>query len=193
MTGRTHDLASITALGFVAVLNGNTSMSLQTVIAAVFANLVGGILPDIDQPTAPFWRNLPIGSFFGKIFGKMSGGHRFLTHSILGVVGVGYLAHLFLLFVHPIVQSIDIGLVWRAFMIGVVSHISMDMFTKEGVPLFLPIPIKLGLPPIRKLRITTGKILETWVFFPALILLNLVFYTVFSAETIAILRGIVQS
>jgi len=55
MTGRTHDLAAITALGVVVVLmTPEHTVTLGTAIAAVFANLIGGIAPDIDQPTAPF-------------------------------------------------------------------------------------------------------------------------------------------
>ena len=64
MTGRTHDLAAITALAAVVLFEPLRTVSLGTALAAVLANQVGGIAPDIDQPTAPFWRNLPIGGFF---------------------------------------------------------------------------------------------------------------------------------
>jgi membrane-bound metal-dependent hydrolase YbcI (DUF457 family) len=66
---------------------------------------------------------------------------------------------------------VDTDLVWWAFMIGFLSHLVMDSFTKEGVPWLLPIPWKFGLPPIRRLRITTGKWVEHFVILPALILL----------------------
>jgi inner membrane protein len=189
MTGRTHDLASITALGVVFVLSGPMTVSLPTALAAVFANLIGGITPDIDQPTAPFWRNLPIGNIFGRMFARMSGGHRFFTHSIIGVVAIGYVARLFLGFLSPILGNIDTGLVWWSFMIGVASHLVMDMFTKEGVPLLLPVPVKFGIPPLKRLRITTGKALENWVVFPLLIVANIVFYSTFHNEVINILRS----
>ena len=45
----------------------------------------------------------------------------------------------------------------------------MDSFTKEGVPWLLPIPIKFGFPPLRRLRITTGKGIEKFIIFPLLI------------------------
>ena len=168
MKARTHDLAAITALGVIVIAQPDNSLTLSTVVAAFFANQLGGIAPDIDQPIAPFWRSLPIGGVFGKIAGKMLGGHRFITHSILGLVLFGLLARLFLTFIHPIVLTIDIELVWWAFMIGMVSHLIMDSFTKEGVPWLLPIPIKFGIPPIKRWRITTG----TWgegVFFVVLV------------------------
>src|SRR5207302_459655 len=132
-------------------------LSLATIIAAFVANQLGGIAPDIDQPTAPFWRNLPIGGIVGKIIAKMLGGHRFLTHSIIGLALMGFVVHWLLSVLQPIVPNVQIEYVWWAFMIGMFSHLVMDSFTKEGVPWLLPIPIKFGLPPLRRLRITAGK------------------------------------
>jgi hypothetical protein len=54
MTARTHDLAAITALGVVVLAQPPRTVTLATAIVAVFANLIGGIAPDVDQPTAPF-------------------------------------------------------------------------------------------------------------------------------------------
>lgn len=176
MTGRTHDLAAITALGIIVLTQPPHTVTLATALVAVLANLIGGIAPDIDQPTAPFWRNLPVAGYFGRIFGAVIGGHRFLTHSLIGVAAVGYLVHLFLAFIHPLIPAVDIQLVWWAFMIGMVSHLIMDTFTKEGVPWLLPIPFKFGFPPIKRLRITTGKSAEVLIIFPGLLLFNMWFY-----------------
>lgn len=176
MTGRTHDLAAITTFGIVVLAQPIRTVSLATAIVAVFANLIGGITPDIDQPTAPFWRNLPVGKYFGRIFDKLLGGHRFLTHSLLGLVLFGFLAHWLLVFLQPIMHNVDIDLVWWSFMIGMISHLVMDSFTKEGVPWLLPIPIKFGVPPLKKLRITTGHFAENWLVFPGLLALNATLY-----------------
>ncbi len=176
MTGRTHDLAAITALGVIVLAQQPRTVTLATGIVAVFANLVGGIVPDIDQPTAPFWRNLPVGKYFGKVFGLVNGGHRFLTHSLLGLALFGFTAHWLLVFVHPIMHSVNVDLVWWSFMIGMISHLLMDTFTKEGVPWLLPIPYKFGLPPIKSLRITTGHWVETLVVFPGLAVFNFWLY-----------------
>jgi inner membrane protein len=176
MTARTHDLAAITALGVVFVAGPMRTVTLATAIAAVFANLVGGITPDIDQPTAPFWRNLPVGKYFGSFFDKLLGGHRFLTHSLLGLALFGFAAHWLLVFIHPLMTRVDTGFVWWAFMIGMLSHLVMDTLTKEGVPWLLPIPIRFGLPPFRAFRITTGKAVETFGVFPLLLVFNALFY-----------------
>ncbi len=165
MTARTHDLAALTALGVIVLLSTSTeTVTLSTLFTAFIANQIGGITPDIDQPTAPLWRNLPIGRVFGKMFGKLIGGHRFITHSLVGLVLFGFVSNMLLLALHPIMPSVDTTLVWQAFMVGMVSHLVMDSFTKEGVPWLLPIPIKFGFPPIKALRITTGKVGEKFLF-----------------------------
>ena len=164
MTARTHDLAAITALGVVALATYLPTLTLSTILIALLANQIGGITPDIDQPTAPFWRNLPIAGYFGKLIDKMLGGHRFLTHSLIGVGIFGFLAQALLHFLHPIMKSADTRVIWWAFIIGMLSHLVMDTLTKEGVPWLLPIPVKFGFPPLRALRITTGKKLESLLF-----------------------------
>lgn len=188
MTARTHDLAAITALGVVVLLRPEQVISLSTAILAVIANLIGGITPDIDQPTAPFWRNLPIGGTIGKVIDRLLGGHRFITHSIVGMVIFGYLSHQFLIFLHPLIPSVNIDLVWWAYMIGMVSHLVMDTFTKEGVPWLLPLPIKFGLPPVKGLRVTTGKGVETFIIFPALLIFNGLFFSIHHARILEILH-----
>ncbi len=169
MIGRTHDAAALSLLAVIVVIQSVPPMTLGTALLALLANQIGGIAPDIDQPTAPFWRNLPIGGFFGRFFGKLLGGHRFLTHSLIGAGLLSIGVHYVLVFLHPIMPHIEIRLVWYAFMIGVFSHLLMDSFTKEGVPWLLPIPIKFGFPPLRSLRITTGKNLEKLVIFPGMV------------------------
>ena len=172
MRARTHDVAAATALlGVVVALPELPTVTLSTVVAALIANQIGGIIPDIDQPTAPLWRNLPIGGLFGKVVGKMLGGHRFLTHSLLGLALVGLASQALLLFIHPLLPHVQTQYVWWALMIGMVSHLVMDTFTKEGVPWLLPIPVKFGIPPLRRLRVTTGKWTENFIVLPLLIII----------------------
>jgi len=191
MIARTHDLAAITALGLAALLAPAHAISLSTLIFAIIANLVGGIIPDIDQPTAPFWRNLPIGNIFGKIFNKMSGGHRFMTHSILGVAVIGYIFFVILNFISPIIGSVEVNVVWWAFIIGMLSHLIMDTFNKEGVPWLLPISIKIGFLPIKALRVETDSWVENWVIFPGLVMFNCCLYLVNYQYILHLLRTMV--
>lgn len=188
MTGRTHDTAALTLLGIVAMVYPPQSMTLATVLVALLANQIGGIAPDIDQPTAPFWRNLPVAGLLGRTMGKLLGGHRFLTHSLFGVWLLGWLGNWLLIFLQPIMPKVDIGIVWWAFMIGIISHLIMDTFTKEGVPWLLPLPFKLGLPPIRALRITTGKWVENGLVFPVLLLINIVLFSTYYPQIAAFVQ-----
>lgn len=190
MIARTHDLAAITGLLVVViVMSPLPSMSLATMIAALLANQLGAIAPDIDQPTAPFWRGISVGKFFGRFFGRIMGGHRFLTHSLIGLALMGFLVHWLLVFMSPLFPKIDIDIVWWAFIIGMVSHLIMDSFTKEGVPWLLPIPIKFGFPPMRKLRITTGKAIEKYIILPALIVAAVVLCTMYYTTFLELIRG----
>lgn len=172
MTARTHDMAAITALLVVLLVSMPESIRLSTLLLAVVANQLGGIAPDIDQPTAPLWHNLPEGHVIGKVFGKLLGGHRFISHSIIGFALFGWISYLLLNFLHPIMPHVDTNLVWYAFLIGYASHLVMDTFTKEGVPWFLPIPVKFGFPPVKDLRVTTGKWVETLVVLPLLVIFD---------------------
>jgi len=182
MLARTHDLAAITALAAVVMVHPVHEVTLSTVLIAVFANQIGGVAPDIDQPTAPFWRNLPVGGFFGRFIDKLLGGHRFLSHSLLGVALFAFLTKLVLEFLHPVMPKVDIQIVWYAFLIGMLSHLVMDTITKEGVPWLLPIPVKFGIPPLRRLRITTGKKLETLFVLPLLLVTDIwIFHTNYPA------------
>jgi inner membrane protein len=178
MLGRTHDMAAFTALTFVVVTHPLPEITVATGLVAIAANLIGGIAPDIDQPTAPFWRNLPIGSIFGRFFGKLLGGHRFLSHSVIGIIIFGVLFQIILNFLQPSIPKINLDIVWWAFMIGFISHLVMDSFTQEGVPWLLPLPVKFGIPPVRALRVPTGGFLERFIIFPGLILINV--YLIYS-------------
>lgn len=189
MKARTHDVAAITALvGVIVVLPHPPTVTLATAIAALLANQLGGIAPDIDQPTAPFWRNLPIGGMFGRVIGRMMGGHRFLTHSILGMALAGFLLNMLLTFISPLFPSVQMEYVWWAFMIGMASHLIMDSFTKEGVPWLLPIPVKFGFPPLKRFRITTGKWVEEFVFLPLLFMSLAGIGTLYYNDLLVLLR-----
>jgi inner membrane protein len=193
MTARTHDVAAITALALVAVVQPVQIVTLSTILAALLANQIGGIVPDIDQPTAPLWRNLPVGKLFGKVFDTLIGGHRFISHSLVGLVLFGLAANALLHFLQPILGHIDIQIVWWAFMIGIVSHLIMDTFTKEGVPWLLPLPIKFGIPPLKRLRVTTGTWEETFVVLPLLVAVDIWLFTHYYHQLVAFIHASLRS
>jgi len=171
MTGRTHDLAAFTALTYVFTTTPLQDISLATALVAFSANMIGGLAPDIDQPTAALWRRMRGGNILGKLIQPLLGGHRYISHSIIGIFLFGIVLN-YLLQLASNVVLIDMEIVWWAFMIGMISHLIMDSFTEEGVPWFFPIPIKLGFPPFRFLRIKTNGIVEKSFVFPVLLMAN---------------------
>ena len=68
MTARTHDLAAFTGLVAVIAYLPLPAINLSTLLLGLLLNQIGGIVPDVDQPAAPLWRNLPIGRFIGKLW-----------------------------------------------------------------------------------------------------------------------------
>ncbi len=171
MTGRTHDLAAFTALNYIFVTQPLIHTSLATAFVAIAANLIGGLTPDIDQPTGDLWNRIPAGSIIGRILSPLLGSHRMISHSVIGIAFFGFLSHL-LLFRLKSVLLVDMNIVWFAFMVGFISHLFMDVFTKEGIPLLFPIPLKIGIPPFQFLRIQTGGIVEKSLIFPLLMIGN---------------------
>lgn len=175
MTGRTHDLVAFTSLSYIILTQPTHPITLGTSLFALLANMIGGLAPDIDQPTAKLWHDIPAGSLFGKILSPLLGGHRFISHSLFGIGLFGFGSwYLLALMSHTIL--VDMTIVWYAFMIGYISHLIMDTITKEGVPWLFPIPLKIGIPPIKMLRIKTGGIIEKAVIFPGFVLITIYLY-----------------
>lgn len=176
MTGRTHDLTAFTAMSFIVATQPMGQMTLATAFIAFSANMIGGLAPDIDQSTGTLWKRIRLGRFLGKLFSPIFGGHRHISHSILGIVFFGVICKLFLTLTSGVL-IVDGNIVWWSFMIGVASHLFADTFTHSGVPWLFPIPVKFGIPPIKALRFDTGSFVEKGIVFPGLILLNMwIFY-----------------
>lgn len=171
MTSRTHDLGGVTALILTMVYVGVPTMSLATMTVALGANLIGAIFPDLDQPTAGMWMSMPAGSIVGRLVHPLLGGHRFISHSLLGWALCGFLLHWFLNLISGVL-IVNMEIVWWAFMLGYASHLVLDTITKEGVPWLFPIPFRFGIPPLKFFRITTGGMVEKGIVFPGLLILN---------------------
>lgn len=171
MTGRTHDLAAFTTLNIAFVLLPTPEMTLATAFVAFSANMIGGLAPDIDQSTSSIYNKFRGGELISKLLAPLFGGHRFISHSLIGVFLAGFIADLFLSLIGNVLL-VDMDLVWWAFMLGFVSHLVTDMFTRDGIPLFFPLGFRIGIPPMRSMRIKTGGIVEKSLIFPGLLLVN---------------------
>ncbi len=165
MTGRTHDLIGFAAFLTAGIATPSLSLNIETLAVSVVGNVVGSLIPDIDQATNKLWDLLPAGNFVAKFGRKIFYKHRTITHSILG----GYLLFIFLKFIIPKIFNpnfINPEIVITSIMIGFVAHLIADSLTREGLPLFFPLKFKIGFPPIEALRIPTGGIIERFVVFP---------------------------
>jgi inner membrane protein len=168
MTARTHDLIAFASLLTVAAINPPSSLNISTTVTCLIGSVVGALAPDMDQATNRLWDMLPGGNFVGRLLRNLMLRHRTISHSLLGI----FLFYQLLNFIIPRVLNpayVNGQLVTLAIMIGLISHIASDMVTKEGVPLLFPITIKVGIPPFEFLRITTGKFVENFVIFPAVV------------------------
>lgn len=176
MTGRTHDLAAFTLLTASVAYFPLQEMTLATGIVAFSANMLGGLAPDIDQTTSSIWGKFRFGRILSSVISPLFGKHRFVSHSILGIIIFSFGSR-FLLNLMGQVLLVNMDIVWLAFMLGFVSHLLTDMLTRDGIPLLFPIPVRFGFPPLKAFRIKTNGMVEKTIIFPGLILLNMyIFY-----------------
>jgi inner membrane protein len=171
MTGRTHDLAALTALNAVISLTAIPQFNIATGIAALGSNMIGGLLPDLDNVTSDIWDKIRFGNLLARLIKPLIGGHRMISHSLLGLGIVAFLSEKILNTLGGIIL-VDMKIVWAALIIGYLSHLLADTLTTEGVPWLFPIPYRFGFPPEKQFRIKTGGWGEKLIFFPGLILLN---------------------
>ena len=149
-------LGGMRALGIGPVLPPVSWLALAGLFLGA---LLGATAPDLDKPRQ-FWARAFVKTAFG--------GHRHLSHSLIGfaiaaaiVAGVvGALA--------PIV-GINPTLPWLGFAAGYLSHLVLDSLTVEGVPWFFPLESFLGFPPWPRLRVRTGSLVEQFAVMPALL------------------------
>lgn len=178
MTDKTHQLIGLTlATVGVTVFHASQSFTWPVVGAVVIGSTVGSIIPDIDQPTARIWRTIPLGGrTIGRIASFSLGGHRHLSHSLVGG-GLFYLLLLTIIRAVPHWGWFDPTILIQSAMIGFAGHLAADAVTVEGIPLFWPYPSYLGFPPVpfQGARIVTGKWFENLIIFPAVSLLLVAF------------------
>src|SRR3989338_8461043 len=168
MTARTHDVAAFASLLTFAAFYPPDNLNIPTLITCFIANIVGALIPDMDQATNRLWDLLPAGNIVGKILRRLMLSHRTISHSFLGI----YLLYQILLYVTPVLFNenyINIGAVVWSIMIGFISHLAADSLTKEGLHLLFPIKWKIGIPPFSFLRMTTGKFMENFIVFPGIL------------------------
>ena len=191
MTARTHDAFAFASLVTFAAFFPPENLNLTTLVVSVIGADVGALLPDLDQAGNRLWEMLPSGHNLGRIFRRIFYKHRTLTHSLIGVFAIYKLLE----FVLPLVLNsgfLNTKIVLASIMIGYLSHLLADSLTEEGLPLLFPLNISFGLPPIRKVRIKTGKWFENFVVYPVVWIYLIWFIHLNQASLTNILRLVVK-
>ena len=189
MTGRTHDAIGFSVLVVAASYYPPSSLTIYTLFGALVGNVVGSYLPDIDQATNRLWDMMPLGEVTGRVFRNLFLKHRTITHSLLGL----FIFYKFLEFILPKIFNsgfIDSDILLISIIIGYVAHLAADSVTTEGLPLFFPLPFKIGFPPFKFLRISTGGFWEKYVVLPGVAIFLILFINKQAMAITQILRNI---
>jgi membrane-bound metal-dependent hydrolase YbcI (DUF457 family) len=129
--------------------------------AALLAAGIGALLPDVDTPKSSLGRLVALSASIERRFG-----HRQLTHSALFVGGCAVAcAPLLLLRWWP---------AYLGLLLGIASHLLIDMANHSGVPLLYPYPGRFVFPEPKDARIEVGSKRE-WVLLAVLLVLVLGF------------------
>lgn len=150
MTGKTHIIGGLAAsLAFAQVTSYDP-------VLLVGAGVIGAILPDICHGGSKVGRAFPIVS---KVINVLFG-HRSFTHSLLFLVIMAFLMNSFVTN-----ESVTAGI-----LVGMASHLVLDMATRNGIKLLFPLKIRVRFP----LTTRTGGTVEYMVL-AALSLLSVYF------------------
>ncbi|MBQ3422895.1 MAG: metal-dependent hydrolase [Romboutsia sp.] len=135
----------------------------------IYFTYIGSLAPDIDMRSSCASKSLPkLYKLFGSRFR-----HRSFTHSILFLYLLYNLSSIILKYTD---NNIVFICSFSGFIIGCLSHMTLDLFTKEGVELLYPIDINFSLMPI-KTNSKTEKLICKILEFTVIFLLGYRFYT----------------
>lgn len=165
MTYKTHLAFGIlfSAVFFLTIKKLELTPALASIL--FFSTLLGASAPDLDTPTGELWQKVPAGSILSRIIHPVFiGGHRHLSHSL---IGLGIFTWLFWLLLKLLGLS-TLNLELSAFVLGFASHLFADSLTEDGVPLLFPLDYHFGIPPnpFQRVRIKTGQWFENLVVYP---------------------------
>ncbi|MFN6155733.1 MAG: metal-dependent hydrolase [Dolichospermum sp.] len=144
MLGISHLLISGTA----------ASLLLQTADPVlIVVGAIGGLLPDVDVSTSPAGRLFPwISGYFQETMP-----HRSMTHSIVASAVIAIASYGTAIFIPqfiPVASALTIGYTFGWF---------ADCFTRGGVEMFWPSPVRCVCPGNRNLRLKTGSNAEYFI------------------------------
>lgn len=162
MRGTTHKIGGISAGLITLSLVGN--FSIETVLIATTAGIVGSLVPDIDEPNSIVGKKVkllsrPVKAIFG---------HRGIIHTPIFLLGLAYLLSFLRAYI-PGEYEWMFNLAFWCFIAGYVSHLLLDMFTPQGIMLFFPLSSLrvriIGIGDYRDLLASALIIVGTIIYF----------------------------
>ncbi len=129
MTGKTH-----ASCGFLvgALTTQYFQTDVFTSVTIIILSVISSLLPDICHTQSKFGRRFKILSFITRLLF----GHRTFTHSLSFIATIIFLLYLIQTPVYYMVTIV----------IGMISHVILDMLTPKGVKLFYPLRINVVSP-----------------------------------------------
>jgi len=152
-------MISITHISFSVLLTEFifTSLGIEPNTTILALGGIGSLLPDIDTPKSAIGRIFP----FSKTI-EQKYGHRQITHSWIFII-------ITVVFFSPFIFFLGI-LKYISIIIGITSHIMIDMVNISGVPFFYPSSSRFVFPEQKSSRIEVNSKKE-YIFLAVLIFL----------------------
>lgn len=157
MNGNCHfiygaTVGSMVALNLdkVATILPHITNTPETATLFVLGGLIGGIFPDIDNPSSYMGKlSAPVSTIIGAInrkLGKTGANHRGILHDPL------------IYFIGALISYIYLPSL-IGFFVGCLSHLFLDMFNPKGIPFFIFRKVSLGKFDSGEI----GSIVFTWI------------------------------
>jgi len=140
-------MISITHMSFGVLLTEFilSSLGIKPSTPALCLSGIGSLLPDIDTPKSALGRIFPFSSIIEQKYG-----HRQITHSWIFIV-------ISIVLFAPIMFLNQGWIKYVAIIIGITSHIMIDMVNLSGVPFFYPNPSRFVFPSHKTSRIEVNS------------------------------------
>lgn len=150
-------MISVTHISFGLLLTEFifTSLGIEPNTTALALSGIGSLLPDIDTPKSAVGKIFPFSKAIEQRYG-----HRQLTHSWI------FILICLILFI-PLIFFLG-SIKYSAIIIGVISHIMLDMANISGVPFFYPSSSRFVFPENKSSRIEVNSKRE-YIFLAILI------------------------
>lgn len=166
--GQVFALLCITSVNSRLLVDINIIYKCILICTYFYFCYLGSLFPDIDLKNSYISKRY---SFLYKNIGR-NFKHRGFTHSLLSLLSLSYFFNFLLLYTN---NNIVFTYLSSGFFVGYLSHLFLDLLTKEGIEIFYPISINFSILPI-KTNSKLEKSINKFLSFITIFLLGYKFY-----------------